>query len=93
MLLLSLGISIQPFANVVSGYTCCDRNQKRDDEFHADHLLHCEGVDSKNKYMMYFPLFQVFCIEINVLAAETKRDLLVEKYFRNRLSEPQEIVV
>lgn len=43
---LSSVVSIQPFADVVGNYTCCDGDQKGHKVLQLDHLLHCEGVDS-----------------------------------------------
>ena len=39
MCLLALAVSIKPLANTVADYTCCDRDQKVDEEFHSVHLL------------------------------------------------------
>ena len=52
-LLLSLS-SVQPFANVIADYTCCDRDKKSSKEFHALTSLHFGGADSISS-LSYFP--------------------------------------
>ena len=45
MLLLSV-VTVQPFANIVGGYTCCDGDQNCDYVLHADTSFLLERVDS-----------------------------------------------
>ena len=52
-LLLSLS-SVQPFANVIADYTCCDRDKKSSKEFHALTSLRFGGADSISS-LSYFP--------------------------------------
>ena len=52
-LLLSLS-SVQPFANVIADYTCCDRDKKSSKEFHAITSLRFGGADSISS-LSYFP--------------------------------------
>ena len=33
--LLSLAVAVKPLADIVAGYTCCDRHKESDEIFHA----------------------------------------------------------
>lgn len=44
-------ISVQPFANVVGSYTCCDRNQKRQSKFHQNTPLPATSIGAVTRLL------------------------------------------